>query len=100
MKNNCSEEIIPYITTLSEEDFVTNNCEYFYFITGIPCNYLSTNDIDYLPGGSIYQTIQEGTILAYVPSSGIQMESLSNLIAALNPIKSICSIEFLTWPDE
>ena len=86
--------------TQPEADFVTNNCEFFYFMTGIPCNYLSTEDVDYLPGGSISQILQDGTILAYVPGFGTHTESLTDLVTTLEPIGKACKFEFYVWPEE
>ncbi|MBG0786665.1 MAG: hypothetical protein H0S79_16330 [Anaerolineaceae bacterium] len=100
IRNECGEEVSAFIKTVPDADFVTNNCEFFYYMTGIPCNYLSTDDGDYWPGGSIYQILQEGTILAYSPSSGIQSESLSYLLSTLEPIESVCHMEFFAWPEE
>lgn len=100
MKNECGEEVDAFLETQPEADFVTNNCEYFYFVTGIPCNYMSTDDADYLPGGSISQILQDGTILAYVPGFGTQTESLTSLVSSLEPIGEACKFEFYIWPEE
>ena len=85
---------------MPNQDYITNNCEYFYFMTGIPCNYLSNNDADYLPDGAITKALENGTILAYVPGFGTQSESLTNLVSTLEPIGAACSFEFLIWPEE
>ncbi|QRN83225.1 hypothetical protein JR338_00245 [Chloroflexota bacterium] len=100
IKNDCGEDVQDYLKTLPDADFITNNCEFFYFMTGIPCNYLSNDEGDYLPGGSVSQILQDGTILAYVPGFGTQMESLSYLVSNLEPIQNVCSLELYVWPDE
>ena len=100
LKNDCGSEVNSYLQTLPDADFITNNCEYFYFMTGIPCNYLSNDQADYLPDGAVSQTLQNGTILAYAPGFGTQTESLSNLITTLELTGEACHFRFYIWPDE
>jgi len=100
MKNDCGSEVDAFLQTLPDAEFITNNCEYFYFMTGIPCNYLSTEEADYLPDGAVSQTLWNGTVLAYVPVSGTQTESISTLITTLDLFDEACHFQFYIWPEE
>ena len=99
LKNDCGTDMETFLQTLPDAEFTTNNCEYFYFVTGIPCNYLSMEDTDYLPDGTVNQILQSGTILAYAPGFGNQSESLTNLIPTLQPVDTVCHLEFYIWAE-
>jgi hypothetical protein len=99
-KQECGANLEKTLATLPSDDFITNNCEYFYFMTGLPCNYISLEAEDYEPDGQIQQILQDGTILAYVPGFGSQTDELSELVGQLDSLGWSCFLEFYVWPEE
>ncbi len=84
----------------SDQNIYTNNCEYFYFLSGHQCLHLSMTAEDYQPGGEIYQDILEGDLIAYSESSGFEPPGLADLLSELEQYQSGCFFSFYRWPDQ
>ncbi len=97
-KIECGAELDQFISQLPQVSFLTNNCEYFYFMTGKPCQHLRLYESAYQPGGENYQSLQEGNIIAYTLGFGTKPPDIDAFLANLEDLGYSCYFEFYQLP--
>lgn len=97
-KNECGEDVQKLISSMPNQAFFTNNCEYFYFMTGTQCHQLSFDQSDYEPGGSIYQSIRSGGVVSLSEGFGSSPHGVESLLVQLERFDSVCYLSFYRWP--
>ncbi len=93
-KNECGTELDQIVNDLPQVSFLTNNCEYFYFMTGKTCRHLSLDEAAYQPGGEVYQAVQEGNIIAFTPGFGTEPPGIETFLSTLDDLGYSCYLEF------
>jgi Ca2+/Na+ antiporter len=97
-KNECGEDLNQFISKLPQVSFLTNNCEYFYFMTGKPCQHLRLYESAYQPGGENYQSVHNGNIIAYAQGFGTEPPGIDAYLANLDDLGYACYMEFYQLP--
>ena len=98
-KAECGSEVEAIVQALPEVSFYTNSCEYFFFLTGVRCRHLPLDREAYLPGGEVYQAVENGDIIAYNREFGTTPPGIHKLINNLDLLESACHLEFF-WLSE
>lgn len=98
-KNDCGNEVIEIVEDLPDACFYTNNCEYFFFLTGQRCRHLILETEAYQPGGEVYQAVREGDIIAFTPGFGTEPPGIWSYLNNLEHIDSGCYLEFYRYSE-
>ena len=97
-KNECGDAVNELISTLPDVAFYTNNCEYFYFMTGERCLNLAFNQAAYQPSGEIHQAMQSGAMIAFSEGFGSNPIGIEVFLGDLTRIDTVCYLSFYRWP--
>ncbi|MCB2209485.1 hypothetical protein KQH62_01210 [bacterium] len=93
-KNECGVELDALMAELPDTHFLTNSCEYFFFMTGQRCQHLSLDADAYLEDGAVTQALREGSIIAYTWGFGTEPPGISTYLSELNPLGEACFFNF------
>lgn len=99
-KNQCGDEIAPIINENQEVPIFTNNCEYFYFMTGQRCRILVMDENAYRSGGEIYQAVKNGAIVTMSEGFGSNPPGVQDFLRKLDRFDSGCYLNFYQWTDD
>jgi len=97
-KIECGTEVVTIIKNYPDVSFYSNSCEYFYFITGQQCKYLTYEDALYQPGGEIYLAVKAGDMIAYTEMFGSSPPGARSFLQDMTLSESACYIDFYRWP--
>jgi hypothetical protein len=97
---DCEAEINVFEKLPEDHNIYSNNCEYFFFISGRQCLFLSMDVEDYQPGGEIYEDVMQGDWIAYITSSGYEPPGINALLNDLDLVDSGCYLDFYKWPTD
>jgi len=97
-KAQCGDEVTFIIDQNPEKTFYTNNCEYFYFMTGLQCRNLTHDQNAYANGGEIYRTVKDGTIIVVSDGFGTSIPPAEAFLEELDYVDSACYLNFYRWP--
>ncbi|MDY6872428.1 MAG: hypothetical protein SVR81_00460 [Chloroflexota bacterium] len=97
-KTECGAELNALMAELPDTHFLTNNCEYFFFMTGKLCQHLSLDANAYLEDGVVTQALREGGIIAYTWGFGSNPPGISDYLTELNPLGEACFLNFYSEP--
>jgi len=98
-KNQCGDDILTIINENPEAAIFTNNCEYFYFMTGQGCRILTHDENTYHSGGEIYQAVNNGALVAMSEGFGSNPSGVQAFLGELNHFNSGCYLDFYRWPN-
>jgi hypothetical protein len=93
-KAKCGAELDDLMAKLPDTHFLTNNCEYFFFMTGKTCQHLSLEADAYLEDGAVTQALRGGSIIAYTWGFGTEPPGISTYLSELNPLGEACFFNF------
>ena len=93
-KTECGEEVEEIVQENSDVSFYTNNCEYFYYLTGVRCRHLPLVEEAFKPGGEVYKAVEEGDFIAYSTSFGSSPSGINILLDNIEFMGSACYFEF------
>ncbi|MEA3327736.1 MAG: hypothetical protein U9R53_10620 [Chloroflexota bacterium] len=99
-KNQCGDEIAPIINENPEVSIFTNNCEYFYFMTGQRCRILAMDENAYRSDGEIYQAVKNGAIVTMSEGFGSNPPGVQDFLRKLDRFDSGCYLNFYQWTDD
>jgi hypothetical protein len=97
-KLECGAELDVLMAGLPDTHFLTNNCEYFFFMTGVPCQHLSLEADAYLDDGAVTEALQKGSIIAYTQGFGTQPPGIRAYLGKLDPLGEACFLNFYSEP--
>jgi hypothetical protein len=97
-KLECGAELDVLMAELPDTHFLTNNCEYFFFMTGVPCQHLNLEAEAYLDDGAVTQALQKGSIIAYTRGFGTQPPGIRAYLGKLDPLGEACFLNFYSEP--
>ena len=97
-KNHCGEEVLEIIDHQPDSAYYTNNCEYFYFMTGLKCRSLVHDKSAYAAGGDIYQAVKDGAFVSLSDGFGTDFPAAEAFIEQLDYLDSGCYLNFYRWP--
>lgn len=95
----CESEWQVFDNLPEDQDIYTNNCEFFFYLSGTRCLHLSMTAEDYQPGGVIYEDVREGDVIAYVTVSGFSPPGIQPMLKSLDAYQSGCYFTFYRWPE-
>jgi hypothetical protein len=98
-KAACQEEAGVFDHLPEENAIYTNNCEFFFFLSGQRCLHLSMTTEDFQPGGEIYQDVQNGDVIAYSGTSGFEPPGIAPFLESLELYQTGCYFQFYRWPE-
>lgn len=98
-QNQCGDEVSTIVSTIPDVTFFTNNCEYFYFMTGQQCRHMIFDTDAYQPGGEIYQALKAGDIIAFTEGFGSNPPGVQPFLQGLDQFASSCYLNFYRWPN-
>ncbi len=100
-KAECGDEltsIIESIKASGDPSYYTNNCEYFYYMTGLRCRHLLLESEVYQTEGEIYQAVKSGDVIAYAINFGTNPPGIRPFLEELDRFETGCYMEFYRWP--
>ncbi len=97
-KNQCGDEALQIIDQLPEKSYYTNNCEYFYFMTGLQCHNLVREVGAYAAGGETFQAVKDGAFVTLSDGFGTELPVAQAFIEQLEYFDSGCYLNFYRWP--
>jgi len=101
-KNLCGDDLISVIETIEKtgtSSFYTNNCEYFFHLTGHLCQHLPLEETPYQTNGEVYSAVTSGKLVAYVNEFGTNPPGIELFLADLDQFESACFFDFYRWPN-
>jgi len=99
----CGDElkaIIESIKASGEPSYYTNNCEYFYYMTGIRCIHLPLEAEAYQTDGEVYHAVKSGDVIAYAINFGTNPSGIRPFLEELDRFDTGCYLEFYRWPSQ
>jgi hypothetical protein len=102
-KAECGDELTAIIDSIEDSgdpSYYTNNCEYFYYMTGIPCRHLPLEAEAYQNNGEVYQAIVSGDLIAYAVNFGTNPPGVKPFLEELIRFDTGCYLEFYRWPSQ
>jgi hypothetical protein len=93
-KTECGAEVKEIVQENLEVSFYTNNCEYFYYLTGVRCRHLPLVEEAFKPGGEVYSAVEQGNIIVYSPGFGSSPTGIHVLLDNIEFMGSACYFEF------
>ncbi len=97
----CGDEltsIIESIEASGDPSYYTNNCEYFYYMTSIPCRHLPLEEKAYQAGGEVFQAVESGDMIAFAINFGTNPPGMRPFLEELDRFNEGCYLEFYRWP--
>ncbi len=96
-KNLCGGEVtsvLNAVETTQETSFYTNNCEYFYFMTGLLCKHLPLDESAYQLNSELYQNVESGDMVVFVDEFGTNPPGIEDFLADLTSFDEACYFKF------
>lgn len=98
-KNQCQADVLAIVEQFPDQSFYTNNCEYFYYLTGRTCRHLTLTADAYTKDGEIYQAVEQGSLIAYASGFGTTPPGIWRLTKDLTVLGQGCYLRFYQWPE-